>query len=98
MYITKDFKGKILLGDFDETFQRLYGRRAVLQARQRYVDAVNEFERVFDQHRTVRVFSAPGRSELGGNHTDHQQGHVLAAAVELDILAMASNWPVARSL
>ncbi len=91
MYITKDFKGKILLGDFDETFQRLYGRRAVLQARQRYVDAVNEFERVFDQHRTVRVFSAPGRSELGGNHTDHQQGHVLAAAVELDILAMASE-------
>ena len=32
-------------------------------------------------------FSAPGRTELGGNHTDHQHGHVLAAAVDLDILA-----------
>lgn len=34
-----------------------------------------------------RYFSAPGRSELGGNHTDHQRGKVLAAAVNLDTLA-----------
>jgi galactokinase len=31
-----------------------------------------------------RYFSAPGRTEIGGNHTDHQRGHVLAAAVNLD--------------
>lgn len=37
------------------------------------------------------VFSAPGRSELGGNHTDHQQGHVLACAIDLDILAVACS-------
>ena len=34
-----------------------------------------------------RYFSAPGRTEIGGNHTDHQLGRVLAAAVELEILA-----------
>ena len=34
-----------------------------------------------------RFFSAPGRTELGGNHTDHQGGHVLAAAITLDIAA-----------
>jgi len=36
------------------------------------------------------LFSAPGRTELGGNHTDHQHGHVLAAAVDLDIVAAAA--------
>jgi galactokinase len=38
----------------------------------------------------LRWFSAPGRTELGGNHTDHQQGCVLAAAVSLDALAAAA--------
>lgn len=34
-----------------------------------------------------RYFSAPGRTEIGGNHTDHQRGRVLAAAVNLDTRA-----------
>ena len=34
-----------------------------------------------------RYFSAPGRTEIGGNHTDHQRGKVLAAAVNLDTVA-----------
>ena len=34
-----------------------------------------------------RYFSAPGRTEIGGNHTDHQRGRVLAAAVNLDTVA-----------
>ena len=38
----------------------------------------------------VRLFSAPGRTEIGGNHTDHQQGCVLAASVDLDVLAAAA--------
>ena len=37
--------------------------------------------------RPSRYFSAPGRTEIGGNHTDHQRGRVLAAAVNLDTLA-----------
>ena len=38
----------------------------------------------------ARYFTAPGRSELGGNHTDHQQGCVLACAVSLDAIAAAA--------
>ena len=38
----------------------------------------------------IRYFTAPGRSELGGNHTDHQQGLVLAAAVDVDTVAAAA--------
>ena len=34
-----------------------------------------------------RYFSAPGRTEIGGNHTDHQRGRVLAGAVNLDTVA-----------
>ena len=39
----------------------------------------------------ARFFSAPGRSEIGGNHTDHQHGRILACAVDLDMLAAAST-------
>lgn len=48
------------------------------------------FAEQFPQHQTVRLFSTPGRTEVGGNHTDHQQGRVLCAAVGLDIIALAS--------
>ena len=37
------------------------------------------------------VYSVPGRTELGGNHTDHQRGRVLAAAVDADMLAAAAE-------
>lgn len=49
----------------------------------------NAFSREFGKAE-LRWFSAPGRTELGGNHTDHQGGHVLAAAVNLDMLACAA--------
>ena len=38
----------------------------------------------------ARYFSAPGRTEIGGNHTDHNRGRVLAASVNLDALCAAS--------
>ncbi len=48
-----------------------------------------KFRSLFPESAPV-IFSAPGRTELGGNHTDHQHGRVLCAAVELDILACAA--------
>lgn len=48
------------------------------------------FEAVFGQL-PQRIFSAPGRTEICGNHTDHQRGRVLAAAVNLDALAAVSE-------
>lgn len=51
---------------------------------------INGFKAEFSD-KDVRLFSAPGRTEVGGNHTDHQHGHVLAAAVNLDIVAAAAE-------
>lgn len=48
------------------------------------------FQHTFPGFDDVSVFSTPGRTEVGGNHTDHNAGRVLAAAVDLDVLAIAA--------
>ncbi len=52
--------------------------------------ALGRFEELFGTGRDLYVFSAPGRTEVGGNHTDHQRGRVLAASVNLDVIAVAA--------
>lgn len=54
----------------------------------RIQSVIDGFEKEFGKE-NPRVFSAPGRTEIGGNHTDHQHGCVLAAAVDLDMLGAA---------
>ena len=56
----------------------------------RYTDLIDEFEKKYGTNRTVRLYSAPGRTEIGGNHTDHNNGVVMAAAVNLDVVAVVS--------
>ncbi len=73
-------------GALDEALARLYGRTNLEEARGRCAHVVSCFEEAFHCPPEA-LFSAPGRTEIGGNHTDHQHGHVLAAAVDLDILA-----------
>lgn len=53
----------------------------------RYINAINEYEKYYGVNQ-VSVFSAPGRSEIGGNHTDHQHGEILAASINLDAIAI----------
>lgn len=79
-------------GAFDETLQKLYacGSDALAPYRKRIADAVIAFGNEFGEDGDVALFSAPGRTELCGNHTDHQGGHVLAASVDLDIIAVAA--------
>lgn len=52
---------------------------------------INSFYKMFGERDGVAVYSAPGRVELGGNHTDHQHGCVLAAGVNLDMRAAAAK-------
>ena len=78
-------------GGYDETFRVLYANAAIQAVRERYADAVKAFERVYGAEREIVIVSAPGRTEIGGNHTDHQRGRVLAAAVDLDIVCVASR-------
>lgn len=65
---------------------------AGVQAQQaRYLKAVDRFCELFPQRENMAIFSAPGRTEVGGNHTDHQHGRVLAAGVNLDVIAITSK-------
>ena len=75
-----------------EEFTVLYGADAdVLYAqRQRYIRAIKRFTEMFPERDNIHLFSAPGRSEIGGNHTDHQHGCALAAAVNLDAVAVVA--------
>jgi len=72
-------------------FETLYGSDAAERERRRYALLVEGFspEAGFPADAgDFRVFSAPGRTELGGNHTDHNRGRVLAASVQMDAVAV----------
>lgn len=73
-------------------FQELYGIEPdiILQQQKRYLNLSRKFREQFPRQERVAFFSTPGRTEVGGNHTDHQHGRVLCAAVNLDILAVAA--------
>lgn len=86
---SKELKSAINNGSFDEEFLKLYGQTAV--PRERFSAAVDEFCALYGDSDGLRLFSAPGRTEIGGNHTDHQHGCVLAASVDLDVIAVAAK-------
>lgn len=78
-------------GELDGTLSRLkYGE--ISGARAKVAHVLDGFARSFgdDEERPVVLCSAPGRTEICGNHTDHQHGRVLAGAVDLDFLACAA--------
>jgi len=78
-------------GGENPLFQELYGNDAEVLNEQasRYEKLMNEFENTFGAN-DVELFSSPGRTEIGGNHTDHNFGRVLAGAVNLDNIAVAA--------
>lgn len=73
-----------------DTLKALYGNDAAIVAAQakRYEEALATFKSTFG-HDNAEMFSSPGRTEIGGNHTDHNYGRVLAGAVNLDNIAVA---------
>lgn len=75
-----------------KTLAELYGvgEERAEACRLRLLRAVKKFGELFGAEQDIRVYSAPGRTEIGGNHTDHQGGRVLAAGVDLDAVAVAS--------
>lgn len=76
-------------GALDKQLEALYGADRLVDQRNRMQDLLRRMERWCGDGRCV-VVSAPGRTELGGNHTDHNSGVVLAAAVSFDCLAVAA--------
>ena len=82
-------------GAHDRVLAALYALdgspRGLEQARARCVRTVEAFAARFGADaQGAALFSGPGRTEIGGNHTDHQHGHVLCGSVDLDMLACAA--------
>ena len=75
-------------GKYDELLLDIYvdGSKISYQ-KQRYIKAVEKYITTFGND-DVEIYSAPGRSEVGGNHTDHQHGEILAASINNDAIAI----------
>jgi galactokinase len=74
-----------------ELFNSLYGNGQVIfeEQKKRYSDLIVQFRNRFSDM-DIQVFSSPGRSEICGNHTDHNHGRVLAASIQLDCIAVVA--------
>lgn len=88
MNITESLKN-IENGAIDKELVMLYGEAEAQRAR--YLNALKSFCEIFGDASDIRLFSAPGRTEVGGNHTDHQHGCVLAGGVNLDVIAVVAS-------
>lgn len=88
----KEFIAAIQAGEMDEKLKAVYVTDyAVELQKPRYIRLINEFIKLFGEDRDVIITSAPGRTEVCGNHTDHNNGKVLAASVNLDAVAVAAK-------
>ena len=74
--------------EHDTLIEDLYEDKSLLvYQRARYVRTLERFIKLYGDN-DIEIYSVAGRSEVGGNHTDHQHGCVLAASINLDAIAM----------
>ena len=78
-------------GNYDNLFLDIYvDEDKISYQKQRYVNAIESYIEEFGED-DVEIYSAPGRSEVGGNHTDHQHGEILAASINLDAIGIVKK-------
>ena len=87
---TSEMKKHIANGGIDSVITHIYGEAALEGQKIRYTKAIDEFAAIYGADREISLYSVAGRSELSGNHTDHNHGCVVAASIDLDIIAVAS--------
>lgn len=88
---TKVLAEELNMKSFEERLKEVYVDTGVTDyQKKRYQKAIREYEGLYGEQE-VEIYSAPGRSEVGGNHTDHQHGQVLAASINLDAIAVVSR-------
>ncbi len=81
---------KLSRDEYTKWLETIYVDTAALTYQKgRYIQALETFKEIYGDC-PVHVFSASGRSEVGGNHTDHQRGRVLATSINLDAIAVVS--------
>lgn len=85
------WKNALAAGQYDAALLPLYGTENLASRKERIAAAIDSFVGLFGNRPNLRVFSVPGRSEICGNHTDHNHGRCLAASVDCDILAVAAT-------
>lgn len=85
-------KEKVLNDELNSRFYEVYGEKVNLNAlKSRIVKLLDTYSSEFNPNDEVGLFSGAGRTEIGGNHTDHQHGKVLAGAIDLDAIACAGK-------
>lgn len=86
-----ELRAEVESGMHDSRLKDIYvDEKMVPYNRERYVKAIDRFKELYREEE-VEVYSAPGRSEVCGNHTDHQNGHVLATSINLDAIAIVTR-------
>lgn len=84
----KELIAKLNSGELS-AYSELY--RDIPAETERFLRAVEAFSKIYGEDRDISVFSVPGRSEISGNHTDHNNGCVLAGSIDRDIIAVAAK-------
>lgn len=84
-------KEKILNDEYTEIFTCLYGENDVANQKSRYIIAIEKFEELYGYDKDISIYSAPGRTEICGNHTDHNCGLIVAAAIADDTICVAAK-------
>ena len=89
MVSVNQLKTDLLTGKYTDKLCWLYGcdKDQAAPFARRYAEAMEGLDAQFGSHTHMSLFSAPGRTAIGGNHTDHQHGCVLAGSVNIDMIA-----------
>ena len=85
-----EFISHVNNGGFNTSISALYPGKCIENKKERIIKLATDFIELYGDLE-VTLFSVPGRTELSGNHTDHNNGRVLAAAVDIDIIALAAK-------
>ena len=89
---------EIKKGIYEEVFKDIYmDEDKIVKQPDRYIKAIDKFISLYGDQ-DIEIYSTPGRSEVSGNHTDHQHGEVLAAAINLDIISIVTKSDVVKVL
>lgn len=85
---TCELKEALKKGEYKDLLSDIYVDESKIKYQtERYIKAIEKFEKLYGEGEAA-IYSAPGRSEVGGNHTDHQHGEILAASINLDAIAI----------
>lgn len=85
-----EYLERLSKGLLDDKLNMLYTSENIESQKKRIENAVNKFSEIYPQRNDIHIYSASGRTEIGGNHTDHQHGCVIAAAVNLDTIGITA--------